>query len=153
VNKAVIRISILLTAVAVFTIGCMEQYPNNSQLSSLYRILNYETTFKEQTLLFEMENYVELVDDGEFYITGSGISAPGAYTCSQDETLLSAIEKAGQTASFSNISYTLIKGMSDNEREIKGLALLSGSSDSPSVGPGDLICLKAMPECMVLSQK
>ncbi len=152
-NKTVIRISILLTVVAVITAGCMEQYPNNPQLSSLYKILNYDTTFKEQTLFFEMENYAELVDGREFYIMGTGISEPGAYVCSEGETLLSAVVKAGQTASYSNISYTLIKGISDDEREIKGIALVSGSLDSPSVGPGDLICLEQMPERVVLSQK
>ncbi len=151
-NKKLIRITFMLAALALITVGCAEQYAGNSKLRNLYRVLNYSTTYKEQTLCFEMEDYGELVGNGEFYIMGSGISTPAAYPCSENETLLSAIEKAGQTASFSNVSYTLIKGIRDNEREIRGLALLSGSAMSPEVEPGDLICLESMPASIVLSQ-
>jgi hypothetical protein len=152
VNKKLIRITFMLAALAMIAAGCAEQYAGNPALRNLYRVLNYPTSYKERALCFEMEDYERLVDRGEFYIMGSGISTPAAYPCSENETLLSAIEKAGQTASFSSISYTLIKGIRDDEREIRGLALLSGSAMSPEVDPGDLICLKSMPSSVALSQ-
>ena len=152
-KKKLIRISFLLVAVVLLATGCMEQYPNNATLRNVYRVLNYRTTYKERTLCFEMEDYNRLVSDGEFYVMGSAISESGAFKCSENETVLSAIEKAGQTASYSSISYTLISGLRDNERELRGLALTFGSAETPSVKPGDLICLKALPESIALSQK
>ena len=106
-KKKLIRMSFLLTIVAIVSTGCMAQYPNSATLRNVYRVLNYKTTYKERTLCFEMEDYNRLVNNGEFYIMGSAISDSGAYKCSDGETVLSAIEKAGQTTSYSYISYTL----------------------------------------------
>ena len=154
-GKNTIKIFMLLGIVAVLGTGCMEQYAGNSQLSALYRVLNYDTTFKERTLFFEMENHADLTRGGKFYITGAGISNPGSYVCSEGESILSAIEKAGQSASYSDISFTLIKGIRENEHELRGIVMASAASSVPKVEPGDLICLNTniKSTSVALSQK
>ena len=152
-KKSSIRILILLCAAVFIGTGCMEQYAGNPQLGALYRVLNYRTTFKERTLLFEMEDHGVLASEGKFYIMGGGISNPGAYVCSQNESIITAIEKAGQTASYSDISFTLIKGIRENEREMHGIVMASASSGVPTIEPGDLICLSSKPSTIALSQK
>jgi hypothetical protein len=152
-RKNAIKLLMMLGMITLIGAGCMEQYAGNSQLSGLYRVLNYDTTFKERTLFFEMENHADLARGGKFYIMGAGISNPGSYTCSESENLLSAIEKAGQSASFSEISFTLVKGIRENEKELKGIVMASATSATPKVEPGDLICLNTTTTTVALSQK
>ena len=148
-----VKILSLISVALFIASGCTEQYAGNPQLGALYRILNYDTTYKERALFFEMEDHSKLTSDGKFYIMGAGISNPGSYSCGQNENILSAIEKAGQAASYSEMSFTIIKGIRDNEREIRGLVMICSFSGAPVVSPGDLICLNATPATVALSQK
>ena len=152
-KTSIIRIIILFGMVLVIASGCMEQYSGSPQLSGLYRVLNYDTTYKERTLFFEMEDHTQLTREGKFYIMGAGISNPGSYSCTQNENIMSAIEKAGQSASYSEISFTLIKGIRKDEREIRGLVMNCGTFGAPNIEPGDLICLNASGSTIALSQK
>mgnify|MGYP005835755785 FL=1 len=148
-----LKVLLVIVSAGLIAAGCTEQYTGNPQLSALYRVLNYETTYKERTLFFEMEDPVSLTREGKFYIMGAGISNPGSYSCSENENIFSAIEKAGQTASYSEISFTLIKGIRESEREIRGLVSICGNFGAPQVTPGDLICLNTTPNTVALSQK
>ena len=150
--KTIKVLSVIIFA-GLIAAGCTQQYAGNPQLGALYRVLNYETTYKERTLFFEMEDPASLTREGKFYIMGAGISNPGSYSCSENENIFSAIEKAGQTASYSDISFTLIKGIRESEREIRGIVSICGYSGAPTIAPGDLICLNATPNTIALSQK
>ena len=75
------KIFLLIAITALIAAGCTEQYAGNPQLGALYRVLNYDTTYKERALLFEMEDHTSLTREGKFYIMGEGISNPGSYSC------------------------------------------------------------------------
>ena len=153
--KTTIKTLFLMTAALVLAVGCFsEPYKNNAQMNTLYRMLNnYQTSFKERALFFEMVSYAKLVEDGKFYISGAGISTPGSYSCEEGETIISAIGRAGQTSSYDGLSYTLITGFKDNEREVSGLVITMGAENMPEVHAGDLIYLKSLPKSVALSHE